>query len=412
MVICLTAAVGAAVMLGSTCSVFNKAPTVPVISGPSAGIVGVPVTFRAIAADPENDSITFQFDWGDSTALAWTNLVASGETATVQHTYSDSGTFSVKAKAKDEKGKASALTDAVALDVVGPTQSYPDSVYGTIATADGNYSAVVTPDGQYLYVANVNDSFLTPVRLVDRTLLPRVNIGGISQDLEVSPDGSRLYVSRMDGAVVALDLPALRIDTTATVGSYARGVTVSGDGRLVLVSARDDQRLAVLNSADLSVVDTVALGDGPTFSVLSPDGHTAYVSVPYHSFAVVDMDSAILDRYIPDMGLPDRLAITSDGSRLYAAEGYARGLRVLSLPGGTEITQVAVPGGGPTDVALSPDGSLALVAARNGLWYVDTRMFAVVCSLPGAVQGRIAVRPAFDSLYLVQHARILVIGRH
>jgi hypothetical protein len=37
---CVAAAVGATVMLGSTCALFNKAPTVPVISGPSAGVAG------------------------------------------------------------------------------------------------------------------------------------------------------------------------------------------------------------------------------------------------------------------------------------------------------------------------------------------------------------------------------------
>jgi len=32
----VAAAVGAAVVMGSSCSVLNKAPTVPVVSGPSA----------------------------------------------------------------------------------------------------------------------------------------------------------------------------------------------------------------------------------------------------------------------------------------------------------------------------------------------------------------------------------------
>jgi hypothetical protein len=55
------------VLLGAKCSLFNKAPTVPAVTGPAQGVAGVPVTFKATATDPDGDSIAFQFDWGDTT---------------------------------------------------------------------------------------------------------------------------------------------------------------------------------------------------------------------------------------------------------------------------------------------------------------------------------------------------------
>jgi hypothetical protein len=58
------------VLLGAKCSLFNKAPSVPVVTGPTQGVAGVPVEFKATATDPEGDSIAFAFDWGDNTALA------------------------------------------------------------------------------------------------------------------------------------------------------------------------------------------------------------------------------------------------------------------------------------------------------------------------------------------------------
>ncbi|OYD15837.1 hypothetical protein CH330_04610 [candidate division WOR-3 bacterium JGI_Cruoil_03_51_56] len=43
LVLVVAPSVAAFVLLGSTCGMFNKAPSVPEISGPSAGAVGVPV---------------------------------------------------------------------------------------------------------------------------------------------------------------------------------------------------------------------------------------------------------------------------------------------------------------------------------------------------------------------------------
>ena len=79
-------------MCSSTCAGFNKAPTVPVISGRSAGVVGVPVTFKATAPDPENDSVAFHFDWGDSSTLAWADLFVSDKLGFRQASSAGSGT--------------------------------------------------------------------------------------------------------------------------------------------------------------------------------------------------------------------------------------------------------------------------------------------------------------------------------
>jgi outer membrane protein assembly factor BamB len=95
------------VLLGSSCKLANKTPSVPTLSGPTTGVAGVALTFTATATDPEADSVAFQFDWGDGATPAWTAFVASGDTITATNTYSDSGIFTVRAKAKDKAGKES-----------------------------------------------------------------------------------------------------------------------------------------------------------------------------------------------------------------------------------------------------------------------------------------------------------------
>jgi DNA-binding beta-propeller fold protein YncE len=407
----IAAAIGAAVLMNSSCNLTNKAPTVPVITGPSSGVVGVAVTFKATATDPDNDSIAFQFDWGDSSAPAWTNLIASGETLFLAHTYSDSGTLLVKAKAKDAKGKESTLSESIAVAILAPGPSYPDSNMGMISTIDASKWAVVSPDGKYLYAANLEHDSITAIRLSDRAVLPPVDVGGPVSDLAISPDGSRLYVGRVDGYVVALNLPDMTVDTVVHPCSRAYGITTTKDGRFVLVCARDDQNLLILSSTDLSTVKSVALGDKPSYVAASPDGHTAYVELDYHCFAVVDVDSGRFVKYLTDLGRPGRMAMTSDGSRLYVLDVEIHGIRVVSLPGGTEVGRIEIGDIQKKDIVLSPDGNLVIVSYYYGLKYFDTRTFAAVCSLPCGVLAALAARPQFDTLYAVEHARTFVIGR-
>jgi hypothetical protein len=185
----LAVAVGAALMLGSTCSVLNKAPTVPVISGPSAGVVGVPVTFKATATDPEGDSIAFQFDWGDTSTLAWTNFVTSGETASVVHTYTDSGTFTVKVRAKDKKDKETRYAVGNSIAVLSRAAGYPDSVSGFVAVPAGAQNIALSPNGHVLFVAGAN-RIVTVVDIPSRTVIREVRVGDQPLGLAVSPGGT------------------------------------------------------------------------------------------------------------------------------------------------------------------------------------------------------------------------------
>ena len=406
----VAAAIGAAVLMNSSCNLTDKAPTVPVITGPSSGVVGVAVTFKATATDPDNDSIAFQFDWGDSSALAWTALIASGETLSLAHTYANSGMFSVRAKAKDAKGKESVFSDSVAVSVLRSIVDYPDTNVGVVITEDNTKWCAITPDGMFLCAANYEHDSITIMRLSDRKLLPPVDVGGTTWDVAASPDGARLYASLNNGGVVAIRLPDAIVDTVVRVGTWSYGITATPDGQYVLVCSPHEGRLFVLNSADLSQAYDIDLGDKPSYAVVSPDGHTAYVSVTYHSLAVVDLDNGRFVRYLPNLGVPARMALSPDGTRLYVQEVDVMGIRVVSLPDGAEIARVNLQVEGTGDILLSPDGNVLIASTHYGLKYVDTKTWAVVCSLPCGVMAGLAARPGFDSLYAAERARTFVIG--
>lgn len=61
--------------------------------------MGIEYEYTLVATDPDGDDICYFVDWGDNTTSGWTEYVASG--VTLKHTWSEKGTYTITAKAKD-----------------------------------------------------------------------------------------------------------------------------------------------------------------------------------------------------------------------------------------------------------------------------------------------------------------------
>ncbi|GAG54589.1 unnamed protein product, partial [marine sediment metagenome] len=85
-------------------AILNNPPLQPNISGISLGVTGVGYTYTAVTTDPDDDEICYFVDWGDDTNSGWSDFVESGTEITYKHTWSEKGTYTIKAKAKDEYG--------------------------------------------------------------------------------------------------------------------------------------------------------------------------------------------------------------------------------------------------------------------------------------------------------------------
>ncbi len=87
----------------------NQPPETPgAPTGPSSGKKAETYTFSAITTDPDEDTISYFFDWGDGENSSWIGPYSSNTTATASHAWSEKGTYSVKVKAKDENGAETA----------------------------------------------------------------------------------------------------------------------------------------------------------------------------------------------------------------------------------------------------------------------------------------------------------------
>jgi parallel beta-helix repeat protein len=79
----------------------NTEPDKPMIDGPTNGNIGETYDYAFTIIDPDNSSIYLFVDWGDSTKTGWKRPYESGQQVVLSHKWSQKGTFTIKAKAKD-----------------------------------------------------------------------------------------------------------------------------------------------------------------------------------------------------------------------------------------------------------------------------------------------------------------------
>ncbi len=158
----------------------NLPPGIPLLpSGPDTGYVDSTYEFSTAGADPNGDSIMFQFDWGDGDTSVWSAPVAESTIVTMTHVWPTAGDYSVRARAKDVKDLVSDWSDAHLLTVRdslwhrlrmvgGPRLVADSSGFMINVVNEGNTEDTVnwilfkqSPDSAYMRELWLNGSILT-----------------------------------------------------------------------------------------------------------------------------------------------------------------------------------------------------------------------------------------------------------
>jgi rhodanese-related sulfurtransferase len=85
----------------------NRAPNIPVITGPTKGKVGEEYPYSFVATDPDYDNVYYSINWSDDTGEMYIGPYPSGEEVILNHTWFEKGTYIIKAKASDRYGNES-----------------------------------------------------------------------------------------------------------------------------------------------------------------------------------------------------------------------------------------------------------------------------------------------------------------
>jgi hypothetical protein len=77
-------------------------PGAPV--GPTSAVLGIAYQYSGASAGPSGDTATLVFDWGDSTGARYCGPVTLGDTCSVTHEWTNTGTYSVRVRAHGKNG--------------------------------------------------------------------------------------------------------------------------------------------------------------------------------------------------------------------------------------------------------------------------------------------------------------------
>jgi agmatine/peptidylarginine deiminase len=123
-----------------------NSPTKP--NGPKKGLVNLLYNYSTVSTDPNNDTIQYGWDWdGDDKVDQWSDFFESGAIMNISHSWSETGVYFVKVKAKDidnhESGFSPILTVTISDNNPPDVPSNPTPYFGTninLSKIISNYS--------------------------------------------------------------------------------------------------------------------------------------------------------------------------------------------------------------------------------------------------------------------------------
>ena len=131
-------------------------------------------------------------------------------------------------------------------------------------------------------------------------------------------DASKAYVTNeKDNTLSVIDISKRKVVKTVDIGQRPRGITMTKDGKLVLICASDDDRVEVRDAETLKLKYHLPSGPDPELFVLSPDDSVLYIANEDDAMVtVVDMNEKMIIDDIPVGVEPEGMGLVGNGSVL------------------------------------------------------------------------------------------------
>ncbi len=248
--------------------------TVSILISASPAEVGAPVTFTANALGGTG-GVTYQWDFGDGTTTAFLP-----QNQSLSHTYAAGAHVTVQVNVEDVLNNTASATQTLTirypLPALKPTNSSTillDAVQGRVWCVNVDQDTVTAIDAAtnaFLFEKPVGKSPRTLAQAKDGSIWvvsqqhPSISVldpltgallhvialphGSLPYGICMTPDGISAYVSFQGlGGVTKIGTESRSVEKTATVPPEARGISVTGDGRVFVtrfISPQSDPLLS------------------------------------------------------------------------------------------------------------------------------------------------------------------------
>jgi YVTN family beta-propeller protein len=277
------------------------------------------------------------------------------------------------------------IPDSVDLAAFGYPE-YPGTVRG------GPVEAAVTPDGRHVYVSNYSmfgpgferpgDDVGGPDSGVDPSFVYRIptdtlevdqviQVGSVPKYLTVTPDGRYVLVSNW----ISYDLSVIDTDLGEEVrriplGRYPRGIAVDSDSRTAYVAVMGSYDVATVDLETFDVGWVRGVGSAPRHLVISPDDRYLYATINGEGVTVkVDLESGDVVGRVATGAAPRSMAMAPDGRSLYVVNNESNTVSKVRTSDMTEIQELDV-GTHPIGVTYVEDSRDVWVSCYRGQFFV------------------------------------------
>ncbi|WP_165230019.1 multiheme c-type cytochrome [Aquisphaera insulae] len=254
------------------------------------------------------------------------------------------------------------------------------------------------PGGKEVYVTCESAATVCVLDASSMAKVAEVAVGGQPTDVTFSPDGSLAYVTnRLDDSLSVIDTSARRVTATVPVGDEPHGVRTDPSGRTLFVLNTSSDDISVLDAASLKEKKRLSASRFPWSLALSPDGGRMLVTNALSRFVkfrepsvseitAIDPAREVIDDRptAPGANMLQGIAWHPSGAfalatlertknlipmtRMVQGWTVTNGLAVIAADGRVDQVLLDDPGESfpdPTDVAFTPDGTLAMVTSSG-----------------------------------------------
>jgi len=278
-------------------------------------------------------------------------------------------------------------------------------------------SMALRPDGKELYVACEAAHTVIVIDAIARRKVAEIPAGHHPTDVTFSPDGTRAYVSnRLDDTVSVIHVAARKVLDTIDVGDEPHGVLTDRSGKHLYVLNTSSDSISIVDTGSLKEIKRLSASRSPWSLALSPDGSQIYITnnlsqfVPFRSpslseITIIDTDRVVVEdrAMVPAANLLQGVAWHPSGrfalitlnrtknlvpmTRLLQGWTITNGLGIIWRDGRVDQVLLDEPGmcfPDPTDVAITPNGRLALVTSSGSDRLAVVDVSKMIAMLEGA----------------------------
>jgi YVTN family beta-propeller protein len=220
-----------------------------------------------------------------------------------------------------------------------------------------------SPAGNWAYVTNQGARTVGMVDTRTHTQVDAIPLPGDPFRVVVGPEGLLVYATTNTGFLIQIDTETRSVPWTRQLGGNLNGLVINANGTRIYVGDVGG-RVYELDAAG-EVVRTLALPGMPQGLALSSDGKELYAAGEAGAFMVVDLESGVEKARIRLHAGGFGIALTPDEAQIWITVPRTGQVLVVDRASRTLVAEVAL-GGTPRRIVFSRSGNTAIIADEAG----------------------------------------------